>query len=79
MGLAVSAHQTGPVHAKDHMKLLQSHIVDQHIVAPLQKGGVHGENRDHPLLGHAGSHGNAVTLRNAHIEKPLREHVMKTF
>ena len=54
------------------MKLLQGHIMDQHIVAPLQKSRVHGENRDHPLLGHTGGHGNAVALRNAHIEEPLR-------
>ena len=35
VGGAVGPHQAGPVHRQHHVEALESHIVDEHIVAPL--------------------------------------------
>ena len=43
----------------------------QHIVAPLQEGGVDGEHRQHPLFRHAGAHGHGVAFRDTHVKKPF--------
>ena len=71
VGGAVGPHQAGPVHRQHHVEALEGHVVDEHVVAPLEKAGVYGEDRDHPLLGHAGGHADGVALGDAHVEKPL--------
>ena len=73
MGLSVLPHQSGPVHRQHHMEPLEGHIVDEHVVGPLEERGVHREYRDQALFGHARRHGNGVSLGNAHIKKALRE------
>ena len=45
--------------------------MDQHVIAPLQKGGVHRKHWDHPLLGKPRRHGDAVALGNAHVKKAV--------
>ena len=57
VGLAVGAHQPRPVHAQHHMEMIQRHIVQQHIISPLQKAGIHCKHWHHALLGHTGAHG----------------------
>ena len=47
--------------------------MDQHVVAPLEERGVHGKHREHPLLGQARGHGDAMPLSDGHIEEPVRE------
>ena len=47
--------------------------MEEHVIAALQKGGVHRKHRRHPLLGHAGRHGRRVALGDAHVKEPLRE------
>ena len=73
MGLAVGAHQAGPVHPQHHMEVLQGHVVDQHVIAPLQKRGVHGKHRDHALAGKSRCHGDPMSLSNGHIKKAIRK------
>ena len=73
VGLPVAAYKPGPVHGKDHMELLQGHVMDQHVVAALQEAGIHGKNRHRALLCHSGSHCGGVAFRDTRIEKPLRE------
>ena len=73
MGLPVGPHQTGPVHGEDHMDAAQGHVVDQHIVGPLEEAGIDGKDGAHPLLGQARRHGRSVALGDAHVEKALRE------
>ena len=73
MGLAVGAHQARPVHPQHHVELLEGHVVDQLVIAPLEEGGVHGEHGDHPLLGKARRHGHPVALGDGHVEEPVRE------
>ena len=46
--------------------------MDQHVIAPLQKAGVHRKHREHALFGHARRHGDGMALGNAHIEEPVR-------
>ena len=43
--------------------------MQQHIIATLQKAGVHRQHRHKALLGHARRRGHGVALGNAHIEK----------
>ena len=69
VGLAVGAHQPRPVHAQHHMEMIQRHIVQQHIISPLQKAGIHRKHRHHALLGHTGAHGHRMALGNPHVEK----------
>ena len=73
MGLAIVSHQTGPVHPQHHMEVVNGRIVEEHVVGPLQKGGIHRKDGDCPLLGHAGSHCGGASLRNAYIKKAVRE------
>ena len=73
VGLAVLPHQPGPVHRQHHMELLKRHVVEQHIVAALEEGGVHCKDRAHPLLGHARCHGHRMALGNAHVKKARRK------
>ena len=62
VGLAVGSHQPRPVHAQHHMEMIQRHIVQQHIISPLQKAGIHRKHRHHALLGHTGAHGHRMAL-----------------
>ena len=71
MGLAVGAHQPGSVHAEHHVEPIQRHILQHHVVAPLQKAGIHGENRLQALLGHTARHRHRVALGDAHVKQPL--------
>ncbi len=71
MGGPVGAHQSRPVHRQYHVEPLERYIVEQHVKSPLQKAGIYGKYRDHPLLRQSSRHGYGVTLGDAHIKKPL--------
>ena len=73
VGLPVGSHQARPVHAQDHMELLQGHVVDQHVIASLQKGGVHGKDRQQTPGRHARRHGDTMSLGNAHVKEAVRK------
>ena len=70
MGLSVLSHQAGPVHRQHHVEAVDGHVMEEHVVAALQKGGVHRKDGHRPLLGHAGGHGDGAALGDAHIEEP---------
>ena len=72
VGLAVSPNQAGPIHRKHHMKLQDRNIVDQHIIGPLEEGGIDRNHRDHSLLGKPGGHCHGVALRYAGVTEALR-------
>ena len=73
VGLSILAGQTRPVYAQHHMKPLDGHVMDEHVIGPLQKGGVNGRHRHHALLGHPRRHGHRVPLGNAHVKKAVWE------
>ena len=73
VGLPVLSHQSGPIHAQHHMEVVNGHIVDQHIVGPLEKGGVHSKHGYRPLLGHSGCHGNGAAFGDPNVKEPVRE------
>ena len=77
MGLPVAAHQTGPVHRKDHVQVLHTDIHHHLVKGPLQKGGVDSHHRHQPSQGQPSGEGDGVLLRNAHVKKPFREHISK--
>ena len=72
MGLSVFTHQSGPVHGKDHMKLLQTDIMQDLIICPLEERRIHGNYRKHPFLCKSRSKGHRMCLRDPDIEGPLR-------
>ena len=47
--------------------------MEKHIIAPLKKRGIDGEDRDEALFGHPRRHGDGMALRDAHVEKPVRK------
>ena len=47
--------------------------MDQHIIGPLQEGGVDGHHGKHPLLGQATTHGHSMAFRNTYVKKSLRK------
>ena len=51
------------------MELQQGDVVNQHVIAPLQEGGIDGKYGDHPLLGQSGRHAHRMALGNSHVEK----------
>ena len=71
VGLAVFAHQSGPVHRQHHMELQHGDVLQDLVVAPLQEGGVQRHHRHHALLGKAAGHGYRVFLCDAHVKGPL--------
>ena len=73
MGFAVVRHDPGPVHGQDDVVVHDGRIVEDLVIAALQKGGVDGENRQHPAGGQPGGKGDGVLLRDPHIEKTDRE------
>ena len=70
MRCAVRADDARPIYRKNRMnRAVNRHIMDELIVATLQKGRVNRTNRPQPLLCHTRSHGNCMFLCNADIEK----------
>ena len=67
MGSAISTHQASPVKGKHHGQVLQSHIVNELVVAALQEGGVNGHHRLEALTGQASRKSNGMLLGNADI------------
>ena len=75
MGRAVGADHAAPVHGEQHIQLLDGHIVDELVVAALQKGGVDGDDGLEPVDGHARGQRNRVLFGNGDIVKALGEGV----
>ena len=73
MGLPVLTHQASPVNAEDHGKSGQTHIVDDLIKGPLEKGRINGHHRPEPLCGKTCRKSHGVLFRNAHVHKPFRK------
>ena len=68
VSLAVGAHQSCPVHAEHYMQALNAHVVEEHIIGPLEKRRVDRKHRQHALLGHSRRHRGGMTLRDANIK-----------
>ena len=45
--------------------------MQEHIVGPLEEGGIDGCNGDHALLGKTGGHADGLTLGNSHVKKAV--------
>ena len=71
MGLAVGAHEAGPVDGEHHVQAQNGHVVDQHVEGALEEGGIDRHHGDHALLGKARGHADRVALGNAHIAEAL--------
>ena len=65
---AIGAHQTGAVECKHHRQVLQRHVMDQLVVAALQKSGIDRQHRLDALAGHAGGKGDGMLLGNANVK-----------
>ena len=81
MGLAIIAHDAGPVQSEDHRQVLQADVVDNLVIGPLQEGRINGYYGNQPHGGNAGGHGDGVLFADAYIEDtvwelPLRGPIM---
>ena len=72
VGRTVGPDHAGPVHAKDHRKILQRHFLEDLIETALQKRRIDADHRFHTALGHAGRDVHRRTLGNAHVVESFR-------
>ena len=73
MRVAVLADDAAAVDSQHDMELLQSNVMQQHIIGTLQKRGVYRRDRLHPLLGKPGGHADRMALGNADVKEPGRK------
>ena len=73
----VGAHQARAVQRKHHRQVLQGDIVNQLVVAALQKGRVNRHHRLEAFAGHAGGKGHGVLLGNADVVIAIGKALMK--
>ena len=73
MRVAVLADNAAAVDSQHDMELLQSNVMQQHIIGTLQKRGVYRRDRLHPLLGKPGGHADRMALGNADVKEPGRK------
>ena len=73
MRFTVTANDSRTVDTENHVQLLQSNIVQKHVICSLQKAGINSKNRQKTLLCHAGCHGNRMTLCNSDVEETVRK------
>ena len=71
MGWAVVAGKAAPIHAEHHRQILQTDVVDNLVIGPLQEGGVNRAKRLETLGGHAGGKKHRVFLGDADVEIPV--------
>ena len=77
MGLPVASHKARPVNGKHHRKVLDAHVMEDLVIGPMQKGGIHRKHRPKPRRSQTGRKGNPMGLRNPHIKKTIREHILE--
>src|SRR5699024_8631754 len=73
VGFSVSADESGSIHRQHHIQLLTDDIMNQLVIAPLQKAEIDSENRYHPLGSDPCCKGGGMLLGDAHIEASIRE------
>lgn len=74
MRVAILADDAAAVDSQHDMELLQSNVMQQHIIGTLQKRGVYRRDRLHPLLGKPGGPcQTAWALGNADVKEPGRK------
>ena len=64
----IRTDDAGTVEHEGDRKLLNSHIVDQLVIGPLQEGAVDGNDRPKALAGHSGGQGHGVLLGDSDID-----------
>ena len=77
MCLPVAAYQSRPVDGKYHMQVLDTHIMQHLVICPLQEGRIHGNYRGKPRRRQSCRKRNRMRFRDAHVKKPVREHIGK--
>ena len=77
VGGAIGPHQAGPVQSKHHGQVLDSHVMNQLVVGPLQEGGVNRHHWFEPLAGQPSGESDGMLLGNADIKIALRKAALK--
>ena len=72
VGRAVVARETGAIHAKRDIQILQSDVMDNHVVGPLHECAVNREKRLHSLRSHSRCKDGGMFLGDADIVKAFR-------
>ena len=73
MGGTIGPHQAGAVEREHHRQILQSHVVNELVVATLQESGVDRHHRLQAFAGQTGCKGDCMLLCNADVEVARRE------
>ena len=73
MGLPIASHKPCPVHRKEHRQVLDTYIVQDLIIGPLQEGGVDRHHGPEPRRRHACGRRDCMGLRDSHVKKPVRK------
>ena len=77
MGGTVSPDQAGAVQREKHRQVLQRHVMDQLVVAALQKGRIDRHHRLQTLAGQAGGKGHGMLFSDAHVVVARRKPLFK--
>ena len=72
MCLAVTSHQAGPIQRKHHRQILDTDIMQDLIISPLQKGRIHCHHRLETGRRHPCRRSHCMLLRNPHIKETFR-------
>ncbi len=79
MGRAVGADETGPVDRKAHRQFLDRHVMDDLIVAALQKGRIDRAERLVAFGRQAGREGDGMLLGDPDVEGALGKDFLETY
>ena len=73
MRRAVLPHEAGSVQGEDHRKVLETDVVDDLVVSPLEKSGIDGHDRLQSARGETRGERHPVLFGDPHVEEPLRK------
>ena len=73
VGRPIGPDQPGPVNRKANGQVLQGDVMDDLVIAALQKGGINRAEWFQARRGHSGGKGHAMLFGDAHIKHPARK------
>ena len=80
MSRSILPYQTCPIDTENHLKLLQSHIMNELVIPSLQESRVNHQKRQQALSSQSGSKGHCMFFGYAYIESASGElllHIVK--
>ena len=72
MRISVVADNSGAIHCKHNMEVLNRSIMQQHVITALQEAGINRKHRRKPLFCHGGRHRDRMPFGNADVKETFR-------